>query len=107
MPFGLESFQKRTYSALRRESPPSKAVMKGSCRAYEHLPTSLVEGENVKGGEYQENPCILVQRSGMCQANTILPSGPTDVHGWAVFSFSFPVEYCVFLFFLNLLEMKL
>lgn len=106
VPFGPESFQKRMYSALRRESPPSKAVMKGSCRTYGHLPTQFVEGEDVRGGEYQENPCTLVQQSGMCQANTTSPSGPTDFHGWGVFSFSFPGECCVFLFFLTLLEMK-
>lgn len=107
VPFGPEGFQKRMYSGLRRESPPSEAVMKGSYRTYEHLPTKLVKGEDVRGGEYQENPCAVVQQSGMCWANTTSPSGPTNFHGWAVFSFSFPVECRVFLFFLTLLETKL
>lgn len=56
VPFGPESIQMRTYSALRREFPPSKAVTKGSCRTSEHLPTDLVEGEDVRAGEYLENP---------------------------------------------------
>ena len=52
VPFGPQSFQKRMYSAQRRESPPSKAVMKGSSIKYEHLPIKLVEGEDARGGEY-------------------------------------------------------
>lgn len=40
--------------------------------------------------------CCLVQLSGVCQANATSPSGPTNFHGRASFSFSFPVECLCF-----------
>lgn len=55
-----------------------------------------------------EPPCCFVHLSGVCQANITSLSSPTSFHGWAAFSFSFPVEcFCVFLFFLTVLEITL
>lgn len=101
---GPERFQKGMYSALSEDSPPSKATMKGSCIKYEHFPLLSLRRERMSEVGKTLALC-LVQLSGMCQVNTTLPS--TNFHGWAAFSFIFPVEYSCFPFFLTFLEEKL
>lgn len=54
---GPESFQKGMYSVLRKASPPSKAMMKGSCVKYEQF--SLLSLRRERMSELGESLCSV------------------------------------------------